>query len=66
MARFALCDGHTSCRHPFTTRLSPACRPLVAHLSPAGNPFTTLLLPFCYPFTTLSLPFSPHQIDTWL
>ncbi len=65
MAHSALGGGHTSCRHPFTARLSPACRPLVARLSPACYPFTTLSLPFCYPFATLLLPFSPHQIDTW-
>ena len=55
MARSALGGGHTSCRHPFTTRLSPACRPFIARL-----------LPFRHPFTTILLPFSPHQIDTWL
>ena len=45
MARSALGGGHTSCRYPFTTRLSPFCRLLAARLSPACYPFTTLFTP---------------------
>ena len=45
MARSALGGGHTSCRYPFTTHLSPFCRLLAARLSPACYPFTTLFTP---------------------
>ena len=45
MACSALGGGHTSCRHPFTTRLSPAC-----------YPSATLPLPFYHHFTTLFTP----------
>lgn len=48
MARFALCDGHTSCRDPFTTRLSPVCRPS------ATLPLL-FSLPFRYPFHPIKL-----------
>lgn len=45
MARSALGGGHTSCRYPFTTRLSPFYRLLAARLSSACDPFTTLFTP---------------------